>query len=103
MFYAIKLWEGSNGPIYTRAAFLWNVQMWLFTYAFCILLLSIARPSTTKPSTIFADPRIAGVPRLIQFAEFLWPLNSGQLEFRLSVCDDSSVLEHAFLALEPYD
>jgi len=38
-FDALQMWKGSNGPIYMNAAFLWNVKMWLFTYAICVILL----------------------------------------------------------------
>jgi len=72
-FEALQLWEGSNGPIYVKSAFLWNVKMWLFTYVSCIFLVKIVGRSNTRPALILADPRIAEIVQLKSIADFLWP------------------------------
>jgi hypothetical protein len=71
-FDAIKLWEGSNGPIYVHSAFLWVVKMWLFTYASSVILLRIAKPSTPQVGNIFSNEVVANVKILGIAAEFLW-------------------------------
>lgn len=71
-FDAVQLWEGSNGPIYVRSAFRWVVKMWLFTYASCVILLRIAKPSTPEIGNVFSHEEVAKVDVLESAAAFLW-------------------------------
>jgi hypothetical protein len=71
-FDSIRLWEGSNGPIYVKSAFLWNVKMWMFTYASCVVLLRIADPSIPKVGDIFSQTEVAKIGVLRKAADFLW-------------------------------
>jgi hypothetical protein len=71
-FDALKMWEGSNGPIYVKSAFLWNVKMWLFTYATCVILLRVAYPATPNVGGIFAQKLVADIGVLRKASDFLW-------------------------------
>jgi hypothetical protein len=75
-FDSVELWEGSNGPIYVRAAFLWSVRMWMFTYAISVILLKLTRPDLEKVGEIFSRPQINDAKALRDLAELLWPLGS---------------------------
>ena len=72
-FDALHMWEGSNGPIYVKSAFLWNFKMWLFTYATCVILLKLACSSTPRIGHIFAQRLVCDVDVLKNASEFLWP------------------------------
>jgi len=72
-FDALRMWEGSNGPIYVKSAFLWTAKMWLFTYTSCVILLKLMRPQTPKLNDVFAERRITEIRQLVSVAKFLWP------------------------------
>ena len=67
------MWEGSNGPIYVRSAFLWSVKMWLFAYATSVILLRLTRPDRVKLGDIFSMPHVCDMKVLQNAAELLWP------------------------------
>jgi len=72
-FDALEMWEGSNGPIYVRSAFLWSVKMWLFAYATCVILLRLTRHDLAKVGDIFSMPHVCEMKVLQNAAELLWP------------------------------
>lgn len=72
-FDALEMWEGSNGPIYVKSAFLWCVKMWLFAYATCVILLKLTRPELGKIGNVFSKPSISEMRILRSASELLWP------------------------------
>jgi hypothetical protein len=72
-FDALRMWEGSNGPIYVKSAFRWILKMWLFTYASCVILRRVARPSSPLIGDIFNQEFVSDIGVLKKATEFLWP------------------------------
>ena len=66
------MWEGSNGPIYVKSAFLWSVKMWLFAYATCVILLKLTRPDLAKVGDIFSRPYVCDIKVLKNASDLLW-------------------------------
>lgn len=71
-FDAAHMWEGSNGPIYVKSAFLWNLKMWLFTYATCVLLLKLVRADTPMIGNIFEQRFVSEINILRKASQVLW-------------------------------
>ena len=71
-FDALRMWDGSNGPIYVESAFLWSVKMWLFAYATCVILLKLTRPDLPEIGDIFAQPHVVNISVLRKASEVLW-------------------------------
>ncbi|MHB8413475.1 MAG: hypothetical protein ACYDDI_16230 [Candidatus Acidiferrales bacterium] len=78
-FDALRMWEGSNGPIYVESAFLWSMRMWLFAYATCVILLKLARPEIPKIGDIFSRRFVSEVKVLKNASEFLWSETASSL------------------------
>lgn len=71
-FDALRLWMGSNGPIYVDSAFQWSVRMWLLAYATCVILLRAVRPELPQVGEIFNQSAVSAVKALKRASEFLW-------------------------------